>query len=434
MTDELTWTASLIPQAWCPNGVPPSALVPLVELGDHLIPPSRDGQEVIERGQELVTNVSLNRMTGGHFLDPSSRAASPDAAQHLLLNGVTDFSRLSPSDDADTACRDPKVSNVHAGGSPLPDPRFITQFSALASLAGMDLCSAVAAAAVGSIAPATNGNVSSNFGKISPVYGNGATGSRGGTPDIPQPSNLCTNGTKTNGLHNLSITPSIMSNNHGNKYINIPNHMPRSSCSPDGNAKMSVVTSSVDCPKIGNGNHVSSVHLVAIPPSIGVIVGTNNNNSNPNNHCNNSERQTYSCELCGKPFGQPYNLRRHMSTHTGSRPFRCPYCEYAASQNVHLDKHIRRIHPNIANGGRPPAHNNFNSPNGTSPLSVAANGSYLHQTSNGNNGITINGSGLPMNVGGGATNGVLKVDPGNHISPKAVVNSPWKFEPAAVTP
>ncbi|KAB7499928.1 Zinc finger protein [Armadillidium nasatum] len=42
-----------------------------------------------------------------------------------------------------------------------------------------------------------------------------------------------------------------------------------------------------------------------------------------------------------------YNLRRHMTTHTGERPFKCPYCNYKASQNVHLDKHIRRIHINI---------------------------------------------------------------------------------------
>ncbi|CAL4068347.1 unnamed protein product [Meganyctiphanes norvegica] len=57
-----------------------------------------------------------------------------------------------------------------------------------------------------------------------------------------------------------------------------------------------------------------------------------------------ADRQAFVCPVCGKQFGQPYNLRRHLTTHTGERPYQCPHCNYAASQNVHLEKHIRRIH------------------------------------------------------------------------------------------
>jgi len=63
-----------------------------------------------------------------------------------------------------------------------------------------------------------------------------------------------------------------------------------------------------------------------------------------------TDRQTYSCLVCGKTFGQPYNLKRHVLTHTGDRPFQCPRCDYKASQNVHLEKHIRRIHNDYARG------------------------------------------------------------------------------------
>ncbi|XP_050692052.1 protein tramtrack, alpha isoform-like isoform X6 [Eriocheir sinensis] len=62
-----------------------------------------------------------------------------------------------------------------------------------------------------------------------------------------------------------------------------------------------------------------------------------------------SDKQAFMCPVCGKQFGQPYNLRRHLTTHTGERPYRCPHCNYAASQNVHLEKHIRRIHLNLQN-------------------------------------------------------------------------------------
>ncbi|KAK3862883.1 hypothetical protein Pcinc_031293 [Petrolisthes cinctipes] len=68
-----------------------------------------------------------------------------------------------------------------------------------------------------------------------------------------------------------------------------------------------------------------------------------------------SDKQAFMCPVCGKQFGQPYNLRRHLTTHTGERPYRCPHCNYAASQNVHLEKHIRRIHLNNGQNSSPHA-------------------------------------------------------------------------------
>lgn len=66
-----------------------------------------------------------------------------------------------------------------------------------------------------------------------------------------------------------------------------------------------------------------------------------------------ADKQSFMCPVCGKQFGQPYNLRRHLTTHTGERPYRCPHCNYAASQNVHLEKHIRRIHLNNGQNEHP---------------------------------------------------------------------------------
>lgn len=50
------------------------------------------------------------------------------------------------------------------------------------------------------------------------------------------------------------------------------------------------------------------------------------------------------CPICGKGFDQPYNLQRHIRTHTGERPYPCPFCPYAASERSHRKSHVARRH------------------------------------------------------------------------------------------
>lgn len=50
------------------------------------------------------------------------------------------------------------------------------------------------------------------------------------------------------------------------------------------------------------------------------------------------------CHHCGKVFQFSNDLRKHIRTHTGEKPYRCPYCSYRATQKVHLRGHVLRRH------------------------------------------------------------------------------------------
>ncbi|CAL4066313.1 unnamed protein product, partial [Meganyctiphanes norvegica] len=50
------------------------------------------------------------------------------------------------------------------------------------------------------------------------------------------------------------------------------------------------------------------------------------------------------CPFCGKVFHQRYSFVNHYRTHTGLKPFVCPYCNHGFIQKGNLKTHILRHH------------------------------------------------------------------------------------------
>ena len=50
------------------------------------------------------------------------------------------------------------------------------------------------------------------------------------------------------------------------------------------------------------------------------------------------------CQICGKMFRSFWHLTRHFRTHTGERPYSCPFCSYAATQSGDLKRHFLALH------------------------------------------------------------------------------------------
>ncbi|XP_001657736.2 zinc finger protein OZF isoform X2 [Aedes aegypti] len=57
----------------------------------------------------------------------------------------------------------------------------------------------------------------------------------------------------------------------------------------------------------------------------------------------------YRCADCGKQMVSPYTYQAHLRIHSGERPFACPHCEQTFRISQGLTRHVREVHEKVRN-------------------------------------------------------------------------------------
>ncbi|XP_028816645.1 RE1-silencing transcription factor [Denticeps clupeoides] len=89
-------------------------------------------------------------------------------------------------------------------------------------------------------------------------------------------------------------------------------------------------------------------------------------------HLSQHAEMTFSCPLCSHVSYTKVESQRHAVKHSGSFPYRCPYCVYGAVRRDYIVKHLKRVHHKDLKLGEEPHQSHFTGGTGTCSSSSTA--------------------------------------------------------------
>ena len=71
-------------------------------------------------------------------------------------------------------------------------------------------------------------------------------------------------------------------------------------------------------------------------------------------HEQDHKERPFFCGTCGKTYKSHFSLKEHEYSHTGHRPFICPYCPKGFMRNKKLKLHMKKAHQKLVRAARKP--------------------------------------------------------------------------------
>lgn len=163
------------------------------------------------------------------------------------------------------------------------------------------------------------------------------------SPDLLSNNNN-NNNTSTNN-NNYPHTTTILGNSPSNqqsskmKRARVPKHKLSGSSQSPGGGGGGGRDGGGGGGGMGNGSHLGSSGPLS--PSMGLGFQGNDLSG-----LLGKEKPVHRCNICNRGFLNKSNIKVHLRTHTGEKPFRCDVCSKAFRQKAHLIKH-QQIHKRI---------------------------------------------------------------------------------------